>query len=260
MAFWKLSGAGNDFVAVDGRGGLPLAADELARRACPRRTAVGADGLLVVAAITGDRVDVDYYNADGSAAGFCGNGARCAARYAVEALGAPADLTLAMPSTAARSRVRADEVELTLPRPRIDRHEVELPVEGDGPRRARLVEAGVPHLVVPGDARTLEHLARRLAQTSDLLERYNLTVMQPEADGVLAIHTHERGSGLTLACGSAALAAAAVAASSAGVDCVTLTVLPPSRIPLRVVLGPGREEALLAGEARRVFRGELDLS
>ena len=70
LRFWKMSGAGNDFVLVEGALGRRGAA--LARRVCDRRFGVGADGLLGLSR-RGKRVRLDYWNADGSAA-VCGNG------------------------------------------------------------------------------------------------------------------------------------------------------------------------------------------
>ena len=77
LRFWKLSGAGNDFVLL---AGLPKGRSgaSLARTLCDRRSGAGADGLLVLSRPAG-KVRLDYWNADGSAA-FCGNGSRCPRR------------------------------------------------------------------------------------------------------------------------------------------------------------------------------------
>ncbi|MFN3595732.1 MAG: diaminopimelate epimerase [Rubricoccaceae bacterium] len=89
VPFTKMNGAGNDFVVLDNRflafSDAELAA--LARRVCPRRTGVGADGLLALEAPAADappgaHFRMRYYNADGSRATMCGNGARCLARFA----------------------------------------------------------------------------------------------------------------------------------------------------------------------------------
>jgi diaminopimelate epimerase len=81
-----MDGAGNDFVVVDNRW-MRFSDDELAglaRRYCPRRTGVGADGLLALDAPEGEGADfrMRYRNADGSLGTMCGNGARCLARFA----------------------------------------------------------------------------------------------------------------------------------------------------------------------------------
>ena len=75
MRFWKMSGAGNDFVLVQG---TVTSGSSLARRLCDRKKGVGADGLLAVE--PGKSPRLRYWNADGSEA-FCGNGTRCAALW-----------------------------------------------------------------------------------------------------------------------------------------------------------------------------------
>jgi diaminopimelate epimerase len=84
-----MHGAGNDFVVLDNRF-LHFTDEELAglaRRYCPRRTGVGADGLLALSPPAEEGADfrMRYFNADGSMGTMCGNGARCLARYAHEA-------------------------------------------------------------------------------------------------------------------------------------------------------------------------------
>ena len=93
--FSKYSGAGNDFVIAraDDRSD-PIGA-ELARRVCSRRTGVGVDGLILVY-LRPDGIRVRFFNPDGSEFSTCGNGSRCAARFASdEGLGDPAGFVLA---------------------------------------------------------------------------------------------------------------------------------------------------------------------
>src|SRR5205085_12251563 len=82
LAFFKMAGAGNDFVVIDNRAGRITDPAELTRRICTRRLSVGADGLILIEASTKASFRMRYYNADGSRGEFCGNGTRCAARFA----------------------------------------------------------------------------------------------------------------------------------------------------------------------------------
>ncbi len=77
-----MSGAGNDFLVWDERVSVGEAEIAAIRRLCRRGTGVGADGVLFVAGDGPGRVVADYRNADGSVGRFCGNGTRCAARFA----------------------------------------------------------------------------------------------------------------------------------------------------------------------------------
>src|SRR4051812_42948885 len=86
--FWKMSGSGNDFVIIDNR--KRRLAGHLAtwaRQLCHRQYGVGADGLLLLEPSREADFRMVYYNADGSRASMCGNGARCMA-WAANAWGA----------------------------------------------------------------------------------------------------------------------------------------------------------------------------
>ena len=78
MHITKMHGLGNDFIVIEGR---VDDASALARALCPRRLAVGADGLLLVEPSKRADVRMRIINADGSEAEMCGNGVRCFARY-----------------------------------------------------------------------------------------------------------------------------------------------------------------------------------
>jgi diaminopimelate epimerase len=85
IPFVKMHGAANDFVVVDHREPfLPEPADALLRRLCDRRRGVGADGVLLLERDPELDFAMRYHNADGGRAEFCGNGARCLARFALE--------------------------------------------------------------------------------------------------------------------------------------------------------------------------------
>jgi diaminopimelate epimerase len=84
IEFYKMSGAGNDFILVDNRSGVFDFADipQAVLRLCRRRISIGADGLILIEESPDKNADFAwrFFNADGSDAGMCGNGARCAAR------------------------------------------------------------------------------------------------------------------------------------------------------------------------------------
>ncbi|MEY4485040.1 MAG: hypothetical protein RL693_2492, partial [Verrucomicrobiota bacterium] len=76
LTFWKMNGAGNDFVMLDNRDlSLQLSGETIAQL-CDRHRGVGADGLLLAEpANDGGDFKMRYYNADGGEAEMCGNGA-----------------------------------------------------------------------------------------------------------------------------------------------------------------------------------------
>ena len=82
LHFYKMNGAGNDFVVIDNRDlSVSLDKDQI-EQLCDRHRGVGADGLLAVEpAENGADFKFRYYNADGGEAEMCGNGARCFGRF-----------------------------------------------------------------------------------------------------------------------------------------------------------------------------------
>ena len=85
IEFFKMSGSGNDFILIDNRDNSLSVENlkEFVKKVCERKTSVGADGLIIIE----NSVRVDFrwrfFNADGSEVEMCGNGGRCAARFAV---------------------------------------------------------------------------------------------------------------------------------------------------------------------------------
>jgi diaminopimelate epimerase len=84
LPFFKMHGGGNDFVLMDHRQRQIPEAEQsrFALRVCLPRVGVGADGLILIEDSPGADFRWRFYNADGSEAEMCGNGARCAARFA----------------------------------------------------------------------------------------------------------------------------------------------------------------------------------
>ena len=155
MQFWKMNGAGNDFIILNNLQ-EGLSADcfpALARRLCERRLSIGADGLMVVERPqSGGDYRMLFYNSDGSAGEMCGNGARCICRYGYE-IGLAGELqrveTTAGLVTGRRITRRQYKIELNRPTTlRLD-----YPVEVDGMTYpcsyVELGDPGLPHAVVP---------------------------------------------------------------------------------------------------------------
>lgn len=156
LEFTKMHGAGNDFLVLDNRW-YRFSDDELADLAatwCPRRYGVGADGLLALAEADADDVDyrMRYVNSDGSWATMCGNGARCLARFAMNADFEGPEVSFETDAGryhAAVSEEHPDLVRLYVP----PATEVELDVRLQGtvpfsPEAVHYAHTGTGHLVV----------------------------------------------------------------------------------------------------------------
>ena len=259
IAAWLMSGAGNEFLVLDAREGLDATVFDLAARLCPRPGGFGVDGLLAVEKAEGDRVRVGFANADGSAAGYCGNGARCMGRFVHETgITGPVSRLRFPAGEVEAAHEDGDRVEVRQEAPRIVQRGLRLPGDGDTVE-ADLVEAGVPHLVIltgEPEAFPLDRVGPRLRRADVAgADGANVTVCGL-GGGPFVVRTFERGvEGITGACGSGALAAATVLAAR-GLAGPTVELRPPSGRLLEVRLEEeGR--AVLAGDARCRMAGSL---
>jgi diaminopimelate epimerase len=233
----------------------------LAGHLCSRETGIAVDGLLAVLAVRGESVDVCLVNPDGSSAGFCGNGARCLARFCAETGLTGRDPLLRFPGLEVRGHYRDGAwAEVVVPPPRLLIRGMALPPSLGVEGAADLVDAGVPHLVLIEEiagSLDLERIGPPLRSDPRAgPEGANVTLCSPgPAEGDASVRTFERGvEGITGACGSGALAAAAVLwernPGGAG-----LTLWPPSGRGLQV--SRRGSEVALAGDALCRLRGEL---
>ena len=249
--FWKLSGAGNDFVLLAGRPkGRSGAA--LARALCDRRLGIGADGLLVMSQ-HGGRPRLDYWNADGSPA-FCGNGSRCGALWAA-ANGLAKGRAFSLDSNRGRLEARLTKpgrAEITMPRP--SKLKLAMKVAG---YTVHYVDTGVPHAVVFISKNVDVDGLGRLLRFHKAFGKAGANVdFVSAAKGRLVVRTYERGvEGETLACGTGVVAAAVVA-NALGYAGTRVPVLARSGDVLNVTLA---DRPRLEGPGRVVFSGEVAL-
>ncbi len=271
ISFSKMSGAGNTFVVIDNRNGVveqalsasPLNMDGFIIRICSPVTGVGADGLILIENADGHDFAWRFFNSDGSHANMCGNGARCAARFARLA-GITGD-TAAFETGAGiiHSEVKGERVfvELTPPGAISPRMELTL---GGSQYTAHLIDTGVPHLVIPVDdintidAAELGAQARFHHQFEPDGCNVNFAALTP--DGTVKVRTYERGvEGETMACGTGVTAVALVLAHQGEVS-PPVTVMPMSGESLHIHFDPaddGFKNVVIEGPARVLFTGEI---
>lgn len=266
LSFWKLSGAGNDFVVLNPRvSEIPIPIAAFVRRVCTRRLSVGADGVILVEPSDDPAADVRvrFFNPDGGEFDTCGNGSRCAARFAHESGLAPAALTMATGAGLLSAVVRGDRVRIGFTDPRALDLDWAVTVEGER-RVGHRVEFGVPHFVLPVERLpegAIEPEARRIRHAPELgSPGANVNYVQVTGPHELAVRTYERGvEGETLACGSGCVSSS-IALAAAG------RVTPPVRVRTRsgAILevdfardGDRFTHITLEGDARLIYRAEL---
>ena len=271
--FWKMAGAGNDFLVFAGSASVGAREAETIRRLCRRGTGVGADGVLFVSEVepAGPRpeVRVDYFNADGGPARFCANGTRCAARFAVLRGLASDDLVLHTGWGPIPATVRPDgNVTLRLPGPIWVGGTVSTfdPSAREVEACAASLTVGVPHLVVfcaeGVEVETLDvaSLGPPLRRHPELPEGANVNFVCVRGGSRLSVRTFERGvEAETLSCGSGVVAAAVVAGAERGqVPPVSVATRSGSALVVDFRLeGSLAHDVTLTGDARIVYEGLL---
>jgi diaminopimelate epimerase len=251
---WRVSGAGNDFLALADPETAP--APGAVREWCRRGASLGADGLFVLR--SGDPVVMEYWNADGSPAGLCLNGARCAAQLAFELGWAGSEMPLATGAGVLQARrLDARSVELEVPILPRDGCDLEVAMEASAVP-ACAIRVGVPHLVVPWardlSACPVQILGPALRRDPRLgVEGANVHFVRWPDARTLEIRSFERGvEAETLACGTGVLAAVAVGLARHDLR-LPVTARTRGGFDLRVsgtATGGAVREWRLAGDAR----------
>ena len=215
MQFWKMNGAGNDFIILNNiQEGLPAEAfPVLARTLCTPHRSLGADGFMVVEPAQGEGdFRMRFYNSDGSAGEMCGNGARCICRYGYETgLAGPTQRVETTAGLVIGERIspRAYRVRLNDPTT-LSLHE-ELEAEGAVWPCAyvELGNPGLPHAVVPypglagADPQALFRLGRALRNHPRFPKGANVNFYEVTGPDQVLEKTYERGvEDFTLACGT----------------------------------------------------------
>lgn len=263
LSFWKMSGSGNDFIVIDNRRGA-VARDggpDLARSLCTRRFSVGADGLILVEKSSVADFAWKFFNADGSEAAMCGNGGRCAARFAFLKNIAGEKMTFETGAGIIKAEVKAGNVKLQLPPPRDFHGDVKL-TTARGRITAGSVVVGVPHAVIVSqniETADVNRLGRIVREHGTFAPAgTNVNFFQVTGPRRIAVRTYERGvEAETMACGTGSVATAMVAAA-AGLVKTPVVMVTRGGEELKVYFrrrGTAFSNVYLEGAARLVFEG-----
>ncbi len=265
IPFFKMSGSGNDFIVIDNR--EPVVADEnlaeFVARVCRRQMSVGSDGFILIENAVGADFKWRFFNSDGSRAEMCGNGARCAARFAyINGIAGP-EMTFQTDAGIVQARVRDKQVKINLPAPKDLSAEGTVELAG-GPISVSSINTGVPHVVIP--VVDLEHAeVIKIGREVRYHAQYapagtNVNFMQSLKGNRIAIRTYERGvEDETLACGTGSIASAIIAAVKYGKKS-PVDVLTRSGEELKIYFSRENDvfdQIFLEGSARVIYTGSL---
>jgi len=271
IRFTKMHGAANDFVVIDHREPfLPADSGALFARLCDRRRGIGADGVLLLERDPEHDFAMRYFNADGKPAEFCGNGARCLGRLALD-LGLGKSGVVRFRTAAGVMEARrapgggASDIELHFGR--VEAASEPFAVAAAGREfTGRLARPGVPHFVVG----VSDVAAVPVAEWGAALRRHprfapagaNVDFVARLGAQRIAMRTFERGvEGETLACGSGAMATALWAVAEGGRAPVTIATAGGDELVVGLApmadSGAGRAfDVRLTGPAEVAYAGE----
>ena len=262
LPFMKMHGLGNDFVIVDARRGGIVMTPALARGIGDRHFGVGFDQLAVIRHGSGGAdLDLEFWNADGTVSSTCGNATRCIAAWEMARRGV-AELRLRTErGVLVAEAAGAGLTRVNMGVPLLAWHDVPLAQEIDTlhlPITGDPVATGMgnPHCTffVP-DAAAVDLPAFGAAHEHHPLfpERTNVEVVQVLDTGTIRLRIWERGTGVTLASGSCA-SAAAVAAARRGLTGRKVSV----QVDGGILLIDWRDDGVwMAGPTAHVFDGVL---
>ncbi|NWF90746.1 MAG: diaminopimelate epimerase [Ignavibacteriaceae bacterium] len=281
ILFTKMSGAGNDFIVIDKirNKNITLNSSQISK-ICDRRKGIGADGLILLANSKDSDFLMHYYNADGLEGTLCGNGARCAIKFANDSK----MLKSGKAVFEARSEIYTGEIlkdnlvrfDLLPPK----RVKTNFKIKASSQLlKSSFADTGSPHVVIeiedvlahPKDInskyRNIENfpvtaIGKEIRYHKDFApEGTNVNFIQIK-NGTIYIRTYERGvENETLACGTGAVAAAITANLNKNLSAPIKLVTQSGEI-LTVdfqKIGNKFEKVSLVGPAKTVFTGEIDL-
>ena len=266
VRFWKLEGAGNDFLGLDGRaGGFKLKRQQIADL-CDRRRGVGADGVLVVEKpkVRGADFRMRYYNSDGGEAEMCGNGARCFALLARAVSGRKGNvLRIQTQAGLVTLQIRGQEVQVSMTEPTKLRLGKKVVVAG----RKVVVDflnSGVPHAVLfVRSVRSIDVAKQGRAiryHSAFAPSGTNVNFVEIGRGNRIHFRTYERGvEGETLACGTGVVASSILSNLRRGLRSPILVTTRGGdhlRVGFSMVNGQARK-VTLQGPARIVYTGVI---
>ncbi len=279
--FYKLSGAGNDFILFDLKENKNLNLDEeLVRKLCDRRNGIGSDGIILIDDLKGVNFTMTYFNADGSRGSLCGNGARCAIKYADHSGRLTDSDVQFICENVNYSGEKLDDgnIKFYLQNPTDKVENIKLEA-GNYLMNAWFINTGSPHVVINTDdikkreesdavPKSLEDLpVNQLGREIRYHQQFkpdgtNVNFITLKGNEVL-IRTYERGvENETLACGTGSVASAIFASEN-------YNIAPPVKLITRGneelivdfgLNGHSAENVSLTGPAKIVYKGKISIS
>lgn len=280
VRFTKMHGAGNDYIYVDTQKYDVPDPSAAAIAWSNRHTGIGSDGLVLIGKPYGG-VDADFsmriFNADGSEAKMCGNASRCIGKYLYErrltdkttirlqTLSGVKTLKLHIAGCETpEAKVESVTVDMLAPSFRVPEQYDEtvggVLTVGSRTFHGTFVSMGNPHFVCFVDDIDTLDVARygsAMEYATAFPERCNIEFAELKADGTIRTRVWERGSGITMACGTGACATAVAAAVTGRAS--RRSVIAMDGGTLHIEWNEADGHVYMTGPAAFVFEGEIEI-
>ena len=260
MHFTKMHGLGNDYLYVYGE--VPGNIAELSQKLSDRHFGAGSDGMIYISQSKVADFKMRIFNADGSEAKMCGNGIRCVGKYVydkgytdetrltVETLSGIKKLDLRVQS----GKVRSVTVDMG---PAQIGEDLELEINGETIKGTK-VSVGNPHFVVFVDdieKAPLYTLGPVIEKHDAFPGGVNVEFVQVTGEDSLRMRVWERGSGVTMACGTGACASTSAAVSKGYCRSGSPVSVALDGGTLEITAGEGRN-VMMTGPAEWIYEGD----
>ncbi|MCB9251361.1 MAG: diaminopimelate epimerase [Flavobacteriales bacterium] len=266
MYFSKYQGTGNDFIVLNNMDRVLKHDSHLAQKLCDRHFGIGSDGLIILEPSEDKDFKMVFYNPDGSMS-FCGNGSRCAVRFALDSNIISADsadfYSTDGPHTAIISK---DEIRLSMNQPAALKYSfdlTQLPNSGHD-----FLDTGSPHMLIflsdnldPANLNVKELGSGIRFSKTFAEEGININFIKVLAPDEIQIRTYERGvEDETLSCGTgvtaSALAYHARFNKQHGMHNVRVKTQ-GGELSVQFKFNDSYQDVYLTGPAEFVFKGEI---
>lgn len=273
MRFTKMQACGNDFVVVNGFDTIIPDPGKIAERVCDRHFGIGADGLIIICPSSEADVRMRIINADGGEVNMCGNGIRCAAKFAYDhdlchsktmRIETGAGILAIEVETDGDDKVIAAKVDMGVP----DIDPAHYPLDADDHRISAEVDGlslnffcvntGVPHAVtfdIFPEWEELKKIGPAMEHYRLFPKRSNVCFARVGSDGHIDVRVWERGCGITLACGTGSCAVLFAGHAMGLCDKEADIVLPGGTLHDCLI---ENGHVTMIGPAVTVFEGEIE--
>ncbi len=268
LKFTKISATGNDFILVDDHfnrdSSIKHINENIIKKVCDRNNGIGADGLIVMGESNEYDFKMHYFNADGTEADMCGNGGR-AVSYIASQLTSRDDFIFETKNGIYKSYINKDDPTFV----KLQMSEIKS-IRGislDWPKKylvfnaVTMLDVGVPHinfLVDSIDSLDIEMLGHLISRDKRFVNGINVNFCEVATDNSYYLRTYERGVGVTLSCGTGAVATAFLLKSVLKIEERVDLINDGGR--LTILFDNEFKEVYLCGKVEKILTGFFDVT